>query len=339
MRLLILLYLCKMPEHSYVPANKKFNEVMFLKDNKIFDEKYNIPSHHLLSSPLRIPVEQLVSNYLGREWQVKAAEDKTDFASHICAVLSDGCNDVFVKLSEDILLQDQFELEIASLRLLKERSKVLTPPIIGIITIEGCSIMVLEAVQEVDRESRHWRQIGQTLAQIHQAKWDQCGLEINNYFGPLLQDNTPVSDWPTFYVERRLLPRLKIAVDTGKLPLCEVRKVEKLITRVPQLCGPSVQPSLLHGDAQQNNFISTKMGAVIIDAPIYYGNPELDLAFIEYFQPVPEDVFSGYQDIMSIDPGFWGRRDLWRISGWLACVIVDGDAYLDKLISAVQKYL
>lgn len=310
-----------------------------MPEYRIVEEKLNASSHRLLSSPIRIPVEQLVSDYLGREWRVKVVEDKADLASHVCAVLSDGYYSVFVKLCEDTFLQDQFELELASLHLLTERSGVLTPPIIGKITVEGVSIMVLEAVQAVDRESRHWRQIGQALAQLHQVKWDRCGLEMNNYFGPILQDNTPIADWPTFYAERRLLPRLKMAVDSGHLPLCEAWKVEKLITRLPQLCGPLVEPSLLHGDAQQNNFISTEIGAVMIDAPVYYGNPELDLAFIDYFQPVPDEVFKGYQDVAPIDPGFDERRDLWRISGWLACVIVGGGSYLDKLIPAVQKYL
>ena len=74
-------------------------------------------------------------------------------------------------------------------------------------------------------------------------------------------------------------------------------------------------PTLLHGDAQQNNFVSTEEGAVVIDPAIYFGNPEMDLAFIDYFQPVPDDVFDGYRDELPIDPGFWARRDLWRVWG------------------------
>jgi fructosamine-3-kinase len=98
-------------------------------------------------------------------------------------------------------------------------------------------------------------------------------------------------------------------------------------------------PALLHGDAQQNNFISTEGEAVVIDPAVYYGHPEIDLAYIDFFEPVPEDVFIGYREEMPIDSGFRERRDLWRLYGHLAMVEVDGPRHLHKIISAIQKYL
>jgi fructosamine-3-kinase len=65
----------------------------------------------------------------------------------------------------------------------------------------------------------------------------------------------------------------------------------------------------------------------------------MDLAFVDYFQPVPDDVFIGYQEVLPIDPGFSERHDLWRIYGYLAIVEVEGQSYLDKLMKAVRKYL
>ena len=98
-------------------------------------------------------------------------------------------------------------------------------------------------------------------------------------------------------------------------------------------------PTLLHGDAQQNNFVSTAEGTYVIDPAIHYGNPELDLAYVDYFQPVPQDVFSAYQEEMPMDPGFSERRSLWRIAGYLAAVAVEGGEYLGMLSEAVQPYL
>lgn len=246
---------------------------------------------------------------------------------------------LFAKFSEAANGFEQFEIELAGLRLLSERSGVLTPTPIGIIPVTGGSVLVLETVQAVDRAPRHWRQIGQTLARIHKIKWDRFGLETHGYFGPLYQDNAPISDWPAFFAQRRLWPGLRLAIGSGNMPPVAIRQVEKLISRLPELCGPEIVPSLLHGDAQQNNFISTEMGVVVIDPAIYYGNPEVDLAYVDYFQPVPDDVFDGYQDELSIDPGFWERRDLWRVWGYLAAVAVEGPSYLGKLTEAVQKYI
>jgi fructosamine-3-kinase len=56
---------------------------------------------------------------------------------------------------------EQFEVELAGLRFLSERSGVLIPSPIGNIPVPGGSLLVLEAVQAVERAPRHWRQIGQ----------------------------------------------------------------------------------------------------------------------------------------------------------------------------------
>lgn len=307
--------------------------------SKVYQAQNQVPSVRLARNPLRAPVEQIVSEHIERQWTVRNARDMTEFACHPSAILSDGSYSVFAKFSEAANGIEQFEIELAGLRLLSERSGVLSPTPIGIIPVTGGSILVFEAVQAVDRAPRHWRQIGQTLARIHKIKWDRFGLEMHGYFGPLYQDNTPMSAWPTFYAERRLWPGLRLAIDSGNMPPVVIRQVEKLVSRLPELCGPEVVPSLLHGDAQQNNFISTDMGAVVIDPAVYFGHPEMDLAFIDYFQSVPDDVFDGYQDELSIDPGFWGRRDLWRIWGYLAAVTVEGPSYLGMLAEAVQKYI
>ena len=263
----------------------------------------------------------------------------TGFACHPCAILSDGAYSVFAKLSEAANGLDQFEIELAGLRLLSQRAGVLSPTPVGIVSVADGTILVMEEVRAVARAPRHWRQMGQALACIHKVKGERFGLERHGYFGPLFQDNTPMSDWPTFYAERRLWPGLRLAIDSGNMPPQVIRQVERVISRLPELCGPTVAPALLHGDAQQNNFVSTELGPVVIDPAAYYGNPEMDLAYVDYFQPVPDDVFRGYQDELPIDPGFWGRRGLWRVWGYLACVAVGGPGYLSNLTEALQCYL
>jgi protein-ribulosamine 3-kinase len=82
-----------------------------------------------------------------------------------------------------------------------------------------------------------------------------------------------------------------------------------------------------------------RLGAVAIDPAVYYGHPEMDLAYIDFFHPVPKDVLNADRDEIPIDPGFRERRDLWRVYGYLAIVEVDGTPYLPQLINAVRKYL
>jgi protein-ribulosamine 3-kinase len=297
------------------------------------------PTARLALPPLRAPLEQIVSAHTGRRWTIQAARDMSDYACHPCAILSDGACSVFAKFSDAPNGTDQFEVELAGLRYIHEQAGILIPTPIGIIPVTGGAILVLEAVRAVERIPHHWRQIGQSLARIHKIKGERFGLETQGYYGPLFQDNTPSSDWPAFYAERRLWPALRMAIDSGHMPADVARQVEKIIVHFPELCGPEIAPTLLHGDAQQNNFISTEKGPVVIDPAVYYGNPEVDLAALDSFQPVPDDVFDGYREELPIYPGFWERRDFWRIRLFLAAVTVEGPGHLWRLTGALQKYV
>jgi fructosamine-3-kinase len=292
-----------------------------------------------LNTPLREPLEAVVSDYWGREWRLRRVRDVSDLACHPCALLSDSSVEVFVKYSAAPDAERQFEIEQASLRFLSRNAGVLVPTPVGTVPVPGGTLFVMEALQPVARGHGQWRQIGRTLARIHRVTSGNHGFHVDTYFGPLLQDNTPTDDWSLFYAERRLRPRLRLAVDSGNVPFSVVAQVESVIDRLPDLIGTETTPTLLHGDAQQNNFISTAEGACVIDPAIYYGNREVDLAFVDYFQPVPEDVFDGYREELPIPDGFSERRDLWRISGYLACVAVEGPTYLDMLTDALQPYV
>jgi len=291
-----------------------------------------------LNSILRQQLEETVSKHTNRRWSARYSKDMSDYACHPCAIMSDGAFDVFVKLSSKPNAEEHFEVEKLSLEYLSDRAHVRVPTSVGVIPTANGALLVMEALNPIKRDQQQWRQIGKALAGIHRVKSDRCGFHMRNYFGPLEQDNTPVRDWATFYGQYRLRPRLKAAVDSGYLPSPLAAGVESIIKRLPQLCGPEVTPRLLHGDAQQNNFVSTTEGVYVIDPAIHFGNPELDLAYVDYFQPVPKDVFDAYQEVMPIQPGFGKRRSLWRISGYLAGVAVEGASYVRMLADAVREY-
>jgi protein-ribulosamine 3-kinase len=288
---------------------------------------------------LRKPLEEAVARRLERPWRVRSARDLSDLASHPCAILADGDFAVFAKFSAAPDAARQFEIELAGLDYLSKTAGVNVPTPIGIVAVENGTLLVMEALEEIERAPVHWRQIGLTLARLHRVKAERCGFHMHNFFGPLPQDNTPAQDWAAFYAERRLRPRLKMAVDSSHIPPTVAAQVEKVIERLPELCGPESAPALLHGDAQRNNWISAPDGVYMIDPAVHYGSPELDLAYLDLWQPVPQDVFDGYQDEALIAPGFYERRDLWKLSGYLAAVAVEGAAYLGKLENALRSYL
>ena len=82
---------------------------------------------------------------------------------------------------------------------------------------------------------------------------------------------------------------------------------------------------------------------MLVDAAPYFGHPELDLALLGYFNPVPRHVFDGYTELRPIDGGFPERRELWRLFAYLAVLSAAGGTplgwrFLARLDQAVTSY-
>jgi len=307
------------------------------------------PAHPLLDAAVLAAVERTASEHQGCRWVSQGFTDLNDRASHPCGILHGTPFSVFAKLGTAADAREQFTAELAGVRLLSRAARVPVPVATGLAEVTAGALLLYEALPERPPEARgprDWRSIGQVLAALHQVGHTRFGLDgPRAFFGPLPQDNRPVpaNRWADFYRQRRIIPMLRAAVDSGHLPPALAAGVGQVAARLPGLAGPEPRPALLHGDAQQNNFVTTAAGAVVIDAAPYFGHPEADLALVDYFQPVPDDVFAAYRDVAPIDPGFPERRELWRLAAYLAVIAVDGDRpfgrqYLDRLAGAIRFY-
>jgi fructosamine-3-kinase len=308
--------------------------------------------HPLLDAHVRYSIERAATEYLGRTWTCTSFTNLNDQASHPAGILHGRQLSVFAKLGAGVDVVEQFTSELAGLDFVRQHAALATPTPVGsgVLALENRCLLLFEALRErlpAARTRADWRAIGRTLAILHQVHADAFGISgVGGFFGPLRQDNRPTTSnrWAEFYAERRVRPRLRAAVDAGSVPMNVAVDVERLLERLPALGGPEPRPSLLHGDAQQHNFVSTDAGAVVIDAAPYFGHPELDLALVDYFDPVPDDVFNAYQEIVPIDPGFAERRELWRIFAYLAVVTVEGHEpfgrrILSRLAEALRTHL
>src|SRR5436305_791491 len=155
--------------------------------------------HPLLESNVKSAIESAASRHLGRRWVSHAFTDLNDRASHPCGVLHGEPFSVFAKLDVDRDADEKFEAELTGLTVLRERAGIATPTPItsGLVPLDHGAVLVTEALSERRPESRtreDWRSIGQTLARLHQVHDARFGLEhLDGFFGPLRQDNTPVS--------------------------------------------------------------------------------------------------------------------------------------------------
>jgi fructosamine-3-kinase len=306
---------------------------------------------HLLEQPENVAaIESAVSAHVGSRWSPRRFRILDDRASHLCGIHYGDGFDVFTKFTNDADGAVQFELECRGLRVLHDHGARTAEPIGGgVVRTSSGTLLLLEALPErapKERTPSDWRAIGRALGELHGVHSDTFGLAgLDGYFGPLPQDNRPVASnrWIDFFRERRVTPLLDMAVRSCHLPAEFVPSVHRFIGRMPALVGLEPAPTLLHGDAQQNNYLSTDDGAVFVDASPFFGHPENDLAMIDIFEPVPNEVFDGYRDVRLIDAEFVDRKELWRIPVYLAIVAVgEGDpfgrTFVPRLADALRSF-
>jgi protein-ribulosamine 3-kinase len=307
-------------------------------------------THPLRRAAVVQAVTAAASAHRGGLWLPAGFTDLSDRSSHPCGILHGEPFSVFAKLAGPDGA-DEARAELAALALVSQLAGVATPVPVGsgLIASAAGQLLVFEALPErgpADRSAADWAAIGRTLAALHQVHAASFGLRTDSCFGPYWQDNRPVASnrWADFYAERRLEPMLRRAVTAGAVGPDQAAGLGRIIARLPDLSGPEPVPSLLHGDAQRNNFVSVPAGAVVIDPAPWFGHPEFDLALLDYFDPVPERVFAAYQELAPVDPGFAGRRELWRLYAYLAVVAADGTGadfarrYADRMDAAIQRY-
>jgi len=292
-------------------------------------------------------IEASISKSLETEWKIQGFIPNEIGAMREVAMFEggDGFN-IFVKLGQNPWSYDQFTQEAWGLRHITENSEIATPKVIDVLDIDGAALLILEAIKTVPIESKQdWEILGRGLATLHKTTRDSCGLETHSYLGIWKQNNHPADNWPDYY-KVMMLNSFYCLAESKKITDDEMKNVEetlnKLIEKLPEICG-TVQPfSLLHGDPWLGNMLYDGKQLVLIDCSIYYGNREMDISTVEIFKefsPISDYFLDAYHECYPIDPGFKDRKELWYVNQYFGWVTYFGDENLPRLMDAMRKYL
>ena len=75
-----------------------------------------------------------------------------------------------------------------------------------------------------------------------------------------------------------------------------------------------------------------------IDPAIYFGHPEVELAFITLFNCFGEPFFQRYSELREIRAGFFEtRRDVYNLYPLLVHIRLFGGGYVQQTSSVLQK--
>jgi len=231
--------------------------------------------------------------------------------------------------------EDMFAKEQRGLELLAEADSGLQlPVVIGV----GSNFIVMTFIAEGSPDSDSHTELGRKLAALHQQTADQYGLDHHNYIGKLPQSNTLHDDWVDFFINERLQPQLRMAVDGGKLSSSISGNFKKLYKQLPNMLTDE-PPGLLHGDLWGGNYFFDADGEpAIYDPAAYYGNREIELAFTHLFGGFSTTFYDAYNEAWPLQPSFANRKDIYNLYPLLVHTNLFGGSYARQVENIVQRF-
>lgn len=177
------------------------------------------------------------------------------------------------------------------------------------------------------------------LAALHQITGPRHGFERTTVIGGLKQPNEQMESWLEFFREQRLMYMTETAVQTKKLPPDVALRIARLAEHLERWIDDSAKPSLLHGDIWTGNVLVNGDRIVgFVDPAIYYGDPEIELAFSTLFGTFGEPFFARYGEHRPLKPGFAERRDIYNLYPLLVHVRLFGAPYVNDVTLILKRF-
>ena len=239
-------------------------------------------------------------------------------------VLEDGTH-LVAKRSDNALTT-----EAAMLRYLAKHSNLPVPEVI----YADDDLLILEFIEGSSQfDSAAVRHAAELLAGLHKLTAPQYGFEHDTLAGSLRQPNPQTTDWPTFFRDARLLYMAELALEVGRLPKAFMPRLERLGTDMPELIDEPERPALIHGDVWSANVLASQ-GRItaFLDPALYFGEREVELAYIALFGTFGEVFFTHYHEHYPLRAGFFeGRRQIYSLYPLLTHVRYFGGHYVQSV--------
>ncbi|MEM1220005.1 MAG: fructosamine kinase family protein [Bacteroidota bacterium] len=247
---------------------------------------------------------------------------------------------VFLKYVSTSTLPYSLRVEAEGLAALRRSKTIAVPVVLHQGNLPAYSYLALPWLQAGPLPAAAGFSFGQAMASLHQTIGPFSGWEKPNLLGRLAQNNTPNTDWPSFWQANRIEPHLQAMQDQGLLPTAIRRSLQVLQRRLNEFL-PAEGRSLLHGDLWSGNFLFEQVEnrCYLIDPSTYYGHYEVDLAMTELFGGFPSSFYEGYHAGQARTAGWQKRQAIYQLYYLTAHVLLFGSSYLSRVASTLQFIL
>ena len=211
-------------------------------------------------------------------------------------------------------------------------------PRIPAVHLTGPDFILLEDLRPAPPRPDYWEDFGRRLAALHLNTNVRCGFAHDNYCGANRQRNPWTESGHEYFAEHRLRFQARLARDNERLDAPDVRRIESICERLPDLVPPQ-SPALIHGDLWNGNALSGPRGEpALIDPAAHYGWAEAELAMTLLFGGFPPAFYAAYANAYPLAPGWRGRADLYNLYHLLNHLNVFGASYLPRVRAILSRY-
>lgn len=285
----------------------------------------------MLLGEIKLYIENWLQSRYGQKTSINSADAIGGGSINEAYRLNTTAGIFFLKYNIAIRFPGMFTVEARGLTLLKEADCIDVPEVVHFSNTGNYSFLLLNFIQGNSQTPDFWHTFGTNLARLHRKTATVFGLDHDNFIGSLPQSNRNHPNWIEFLINERLNPQMKMAVDSGMLNTTDVKLLDFLYKRLPEII-PVEPPSLLHGDLWSGNFITGNTGKpCIIDPAVYYGHRETDLGMTRLFGGFPQTFYEAYNAEWPLEPGWQQRIPINQLYPLLVHVNLFGGGYCSQV--------
>ncbi len=227
-----------------------------------------------------------------------------------------------------------FETEANGLQLLKASNSFIIPSVIAQNEIENTSYLLMEYIPSGNKTSKFNSDFAEKLTILHRCSQDYFGLSHDNYIGSLPQSNNKEKTASDFYINQRIEPQIKLATQKGY----SFKELDLIYKNISDTI-PKKDPSLIHGDLWNGNYLTSIEGnPCLIDPAVSYGPREMDLAMMQLFGGFSEEIFEQYHELFPLAPNWKDRVSLWQLYYLFVHLNLFGGGYFSQVNSILKQY-
>jgi len=245
----------------------------------------------------------------------------------------------FLKINSASTFPLLFQKEKNGLEFLAKQEIINIPRITQYSIVSNYQLLLLEWIDRGLKTETFWKNFGEQLARLHKKTNSHFGFEEDNYMGALSQRNDWSENWNDFFIQHRLQPQVRIAINKGLLSQKNIHRFEILYEKLNSIFDNG-NASLLHGDLWSGNFIcDEKSQPFLIDPAVYFGHRSMDLAMTTLFGGFDKSFYESYHYHFPMPDNYREQWDVCNLYPLLIHLNLFGSGYLYDIENILKKFV